>query len=321
MAFCSAVTLCFASIFSLAAAALLAISFSTDNWQVISVAEEFNAAEPVQNEAKLRAIAAKIGQNQSAIDIQKSPLYYTRTRGLFRECYPGGKENAPFPKDKANRIVELYMSPVETWCRNINYFIPEEGKTKNFKEDQMTKIHMSRAMIALFIVAFFFMFVSFTTGIVGCWRTSPSNIQASAVLMLLACLLSGGAMGLWHGCEYYEQEKINEAVCEYPSCPTELFVKKWPAPLQKATGTLFKYGWSYIVSWIGVGLTLCSAILFFLAAVCIKNDKEREDAMNLQYLMPVYPQKQQSYGPYGYAAYPGPAAYYGSQYGLPYNQY
>ena len=62
MAFCSAVTLCFASIFSLAAAALLAISFSTDNWQVISVAEEYNAAEPVQNEAKLRAIAAKIGQ-------------------------------------------------------------------------------------------------------------------------------------------------------------------------------------------------------------------------------------------------------------------
>ena len=35
----------------------------------------------------------------------------------------------------------------------------------------------------------------------------------------------------------------------------------------------------------------------------------------------VYPQKQQPSGPYGYAAYPGPAAYYGSQYGLPYNQY
>jgi hypothetical protein len=40
----------------------------------------------------------------------------------------------------------------------------------------------------------------------------------------------------------------------------------------------------------------------------------------------VYPQKQQPYGPYGYAAYPGPAAaqqyaQFGSQYGLPYNQY
>ena len=37
MAFCSAVTLCFASIFSLVSAALLAIAFSTDNWQTINV--------------------------------------------------------------------------------------------------------------------------------------------------------------------------------------------------------------------------------------------------------------------------------------------
>ena len=36
MAFCSAVTLCFASIFSLVSAALLAIAFSTDNWQNIA---------------------------------------------------------------------------------------------------------------------------------------------------------------------------------------------------------------------------------------------------------------------------------------------
>ena len=40
MAFCSAVTLCFASIFSLVSAALLAIAFSTDNWQNISVRRE-----------------------------------------------------------------------------------------------------------------------------------------------------------------------------------------------------------------------------------------------------------------------------------------
>ena len=78
----------------------------------------------------------------------------------------------------------------------------------------------------------------------------------------------------------------------------------------------FKYDWSYIVAWIGVGLALIASILFSLAAVCIRTDKEREDAMNMQYLMPVYHQKQHPYGPYGYAAYPGP--YYGSQYG-PYN--
>ena len=47
---------------------------------------------------------------------------------------------------------------------------------------------MSRAMVALFIVGFFFMFVSFTAGIRGCWKTSPSNITASAILMLIACM-------------------------------------------------------------------------------------------------------------------------------------
>ena len=60
MAFCSAVTLCFASIFSLAAAALLAIAFSTDNWQVISVSERLNAAEtdPGQSLQQKRLIIA-----------------------------------------------------------------------------------------------------------------------------------------------------------------------------------------------------------------------------------------------------------------------
>jgi len=161
-------------------------------------------------------------------------------------------------------------------------------------------------MIAMFIVGFFFVFVSFTAGVRGCWKTSPTDITASAVLMLIACLFSAAGMGLWHGVEHWEMNKINS------SSKTELFVKSWPESLRD--NTEFKYDWSYIVSWIGVGMALLSAILFSLAAVCIRTDKEREEAMNMQYLMPVYHQKQQAYGgPYGYAAYPGP--YYGSQYG------
>merc|ERR1719347_1928495 len=106
---------------------------------------------------------------------------------------------------------------------------------------------------------------------------------------------------------------------------TELFKSTWNQELRDNTEII--YAWSYIVAWIGAGLALIASILFSLAAVCIRTDKEREDAMNMQYLMPVYHQKsQQQYaaaaaaGPYGYAAYPGP--YYGSQYGLqgPYSQ-
>jgi len=307
MGFCSAVTLAFATIFSLVAVALLAIAFSTDNWITITV----KRSELKDNISKL---ADQLGKTKEEVEteLKESPLYFTRTRGLFRECYPGEKSEDPEKTSSPlGDRVQLYMSPVETWCRNLEYYIPDEKDfTKNLGKEEMTRIHMSRAMVALFIVGFFFMFVSFTAGIRGCWKTSPSNITASAILMLIACLFSAGGMGLWHGVEHWERNKITT------TSDTELYTQSWPQDLKD--NTEFKYEWSYIVSWIGVGLALISSILFSLAAVCIRTDKEREDAMNMQYLMPVYHQKQQAqpYGPYGYAAYPGP--YYGSQYG-PYN--
>ena len=47
--------------------------------------------------------------------------------------------------------VNLYMSPVETWCRNIDYFIPdEEGKTKDFKTEVMTKIRKFNSYIFIY---------------------------------------------------------------------------------------------------------------------------------------------------------------------------
>ena len=50
--------------------------------------------------------------------------------------------------------------------------------------------------------------------------------------------------------------------------------------------TIFSYDWSYIVAWIGVGWALVSAILFSAAAICLRGEREKEEAMNMQYLMP-----------------------------------
>jgi len=129
MGFCSAVTLAFATIFSLVAAALLAIAFSTDNWVTIKVERE---------ELKIQLLQ---GGKVSADDFNQSPLYFTRTRGLFRECYLGEK----LEKDPANSKVpireDIYISPVETYCRNIDYFIPDENdQTKTFNKEEMTRV-------------------------------------------------------------------------------------------------------------------------------------------------------------------------------------
>uniref|UniRef100_A0A1B6GSJ6 Voltage-dependent calcium channel gamma-5 subunit n=2 Tax=Cuerna arida TaxID=1464854 RepID=A0A1B6GSJ6_9HEMI len=285
---CSAVTLSLATITAIVATALLAIAFSTDNWVHIDV-----------KRSNIKAYAAKRGGQEALLESMNSKYYYyTRTKGLFRTC---------FPKERPATI-ETYLSPVETHCINIEYFLADvDNQTKGFSEDAMTRLHMGRAAIALFIVAFFSIFVAFWTGITGCWRRSPGNITATAILILLACLLSAGAMGLWHGVEYYERERV----------VGEEFYQQWNNVLKDSTYQ--GYDWSFFLAWTGVGLSLVSAILFSGAAICLRGEKEQEETINMQYLMPVYPQKQQ----YAYAGYPAPTAYpgpyyHGSQYG-PYN--
>ena len=85
-------------------------------------------------------------------------------------------------------------------------------------------------------------------------------------------------MGLFHGVEHYEKLKVTD------ESDVELFKSTWSQTLNDNFQT--RYDWSYIVAWVGVGMCLGSSILFSMSALCIKSDKEREEAMNMQYLMP-----------------------------------
>lgn len=40
------------------------------------------------------------------------------------------------------------------------------------------------------------------------------------------------------------------------------------------------------MAWTGVGFSLVSALLFSGAAICLRGEREREEALNMQYLMP-----------------------------------
>jgi len=51
------------------------------------------------------------------------------------------KDSKPFFSILTYHLVQLYMSPVETWCHNINYYIPDdEDATKEFSTENMTRI-------------------------------------------------------------------------------------------------------------------------------------------------------------------------------------
>jgi hypothetical protein len=280
---CSAVTLSLATITSIIAVALLAIAFTTDNWLHIEVKRS-----QIQNYLSKHSDA----QSQQLLENVNSKYYYfTRTKGLFRICYP--KERPP--------TVKTYLSPVETHCNNINYYLPDENnETRDFTDDAWTKLHMARSMIALFIISFISVFAAFCTGVTGCWKRSPGNITATAILMLLTCLLSAGAMGLWHGVEYFEREKV----------VGEEFYQQWSNVLQDNSSV--SYDWSFYVGWLGVLTSALSFFLFLFGSCCLNSEKRDEQMSNMQYIMPVYPQKQQ----YAYAGYPVPAhqAYTGPYY-------
>jgi hypothetical protein len=247
--------------------------------------------------------AKKHSDAQQLIDnVNTKFFFFTRTRGLFRYCYP--KERPPASS------VEIYLSPIETHCSNIDYF-PNNVSSDGDDTDSTTRLHLARSVIALFILSFLAVFSAFWTGLSGCWRRSAGLITTTALLMLTACLLAAGAMGLWHFVEFYEKEKV----------VGEEFFQSWPDILRDSTKV--SYDWSYIISWAGIACSLIAAILLSGSAVCLRSEREKEEQLNLQYLMPVYPQKQ----PYPYPMmpqaqiYPTNLPYYGSQYGPQYSNY
>ncbi|TDG40363.1 hypothetical protein AWZ03_013216 [Drosophila navojoa] len=247
------------------------------------------------------AFAAKHSDAESLLhNLNVKYYYYTRTRGLFRICYP--KERPPVT------AVPTYLSPIETHCSNIDYF-PQVEDDKISNEDATSRLHLARSCIALFIISFVTIFCAFWTGLSGCWKRSSGAITATSILLLVTCLLAAGAMGIWHTVEFFEKEKV----------VGEDYYQQWNTVLRDNTKIV--YDWSYIVAWTGIATCLLAAILLSGAAICLRNEREKEEQLNLQYLMPVYSQKQPPYPPYANYAqpqiYPGPY-YHGSQYG-PYN--
>lgn len=124
------------------------------------------------------------------------------------------------------------------------------------------------------ICSFVSVFCAFWTGLSGCWRRSAGAITATAILMLLTCLLAAGAMGLWHTVEFFEKEKV----------VGEEFYQQWNNVLRD--NTRISYDWSYVLAWAGVASSLIAAILLSGAAICLRSEREKEEQLNLQYLMP-----------------------------------
>jgi hypothetical protein len=46
------------------------------------------------------------------------------------------------------------------------------------------------------------------------------------------------------------------------------------------------YDWSFYLAWLGVATCLGAMTLFLIAASCLRKERAREQAQNVQYIMP-----------------------------------
>lgn len=86
---------------------------------------------------------------------------------------------------KYQKIQTLWI--LNTHISNFDHYLLYSVIVLQLHYEFVSFADMGRSMIALFIISFLAVFSAFCTGVTGCWRRSPGNITATAILMLLAC--------------------------------------------------------------------------------------------------------------------------------------
>lgn len=271
----SATWLSLGTIATVLATALLAISFATDNWKEIHVERK-------------RLLTVFSGKSE----VNTSEIYFDRFIGLWRVCFP---TEIPAGYD-------YYHSPTDTYCGNIVY--PRD--LSEMQPDEVTRAHMMRTTVGFYIAAFVLFFLSFYSGVAGCWRRSPGYCMATGLLIMFGGLLCAGGIGLWHGVEYLESERLTNAP----------FYRSWNSVLRNST--TINYGWSYVVSWIGVGSAILAAFFIMIGSCILRGERTKEKVKSSTYFMPVYADSHGGsvvkapaptyYTPHN--PYPGPYQYY-----------
>lgn len=67
----------------------------------------------------------------------------------------------------------------------------------------------------------------------------------------------------------------------------ETVIVHWKICLQVLRdNTVQWYGWSFYLAWLGVATCLGTMTLFLIAATCLRREHAREQAQNIQYIMP-----------------------------------
>lgn len=235
----SYVTPVFGSLSGILGLLFLALSFATDNWLEFTV-------DRVELEKSLKTA------DPATQDLfNKHPTMFSRHFGLFRTCFLGKDAAFLDHKEFSSRVVDnicLWESGYQLGGR--------DPSTLRYGEQYERRTHLMRAHFGLHAAAIVLLVIAMISTACSCIRSSDKWLQYSGLAILFAGVLAAGGMGCFHGYNYLEVYAL-----KYPDFRAHYLNN---APLQGYT--LWTYGWSYIVGWIGVALTLIASALFMASA-------------------------------------------------------
>jgi len=236
---CSLIVLCVGGVAALTAMALVAIATNTDHWTHTQV----DRKTVVEND----------------MEDSMNEEFYTRTRGIFRVCFP--EDDKPVVGTPG-----LFLSLVEEWCYARDYHVASllsgVWHPSNMTKFAEIQLHLARSTPCLLIVYLFLMCVAGILGLSGCWNQSSNKLITTAAFQLFAALVGACGMATWHAAFFMEMEKVHA-----PGFPLN-----WPLWLQQSS--IVSTGWSYVVCWGGICLTLLASLATSASALCLRAQRK-----------------------------------------------
>lgn len=108
------------------------------------------------------------------------------------------------------------------------------------------------------------------------WLGVFSSLAGSFLFLFSSCCLAGEK----------EREEMNNVQYIMPGLCLFSFKRVCRCSQVLRDNSRINYDWSYMLAWVGVGWLLVAAMLFSGGAICLRGEREREENINMQYIMP-----------------------------------
>ena len=204
-----------------------------------------------------------------------NPAYKTHYQGLFCTCYTGGTLSDIQGEGRNKEKCWKNTSPRDQCVAEDAYDKFVTGSPKP-DSDYIYRATFLRATLGLLCAALFLGLLGVIVSLVAACKLTIGSLAVSITLLLLAAICDGVGNGIfYHGVYLTQLDKLTTYL-EFPA-----FLKDTALKTSLLAIMEIQMSWSYIISWMSIGLFLIATFLLLTAICCLGSSKP--DRRNIMY--------------------------------------